>query len=153
MSASIDRIREYIEDYDGDEFIVIEPGTPPDEAALEQIEAAFPFSLPAAYREYLLAFGALDIGGLEFVGAAESNYRNVVSVRDELSAAHGLPDQLIPLLNEEGDSFLCIRSDGQLARWHPARADVDVLDESLGEHLLRLCEELIEDEGEDEDED
>ena len=148
MPPEYDRIREYIVQYDGDDYITIDRGGDASEAALQRVADAFPFPLPADYRDYLVSFGTLEVGGIEFAGVAGDSHLDVVNMRDDLVQYHDFPSTLIPIENQDGDSYVCIDADGVLHRWYPGNTD-DVLDESLPVYLLRHCDELIEDESED----
>lgn len=152
MSNQFDRILAYIDEYDGDDYVSIESGTPATDAVVTRIADAFAVTLPATYREFLSTFGTLSIGGIEIAGSSDARHLDVVQVRDDILAYHDFPNDLIPIIDEDGDSYVCVDANGQVVRWdllHPQAAPFQ-LNESLGEHLLRLCEELIEDEGGDE---
>ena len=151
MSDPFDQIRDYIDEYDGDDYVSIESGTPASEARLKAISGDLGLELPSEYHRFLSTFGTLDIGGNEFAGASDADYLDVVAMRNELVNQHGFPYDLIPLLNEDGDSYVCIGSDGYLVRWFPNDNAPFRFDESLGTYLLRLCEELIEDEADDDE--
>jgi hypothetical protein len=153
MFEQFDRILAYIDEYDGDDYVSIESGSPATEADVTRIADAFEIPLPASYREFLSTFGTLSIGGTEIAGSSAARYLDVVQVRDDILAYHAFPNDLIPIENEDGDSYVCVEANGQVVRWdvlHPQAAPFQ-LNESLGEYLLRLCEELIEDEGGDDD--
>jgi len=147
VTDQFDRIRGYIERYDGDDYVSIESGTPASDGQIAAIVDAMNVTLPQDYRDFLSEFGTLEIGGIEVAGAAEGHLE-VVSMRDELMTQHSLPGDLIPVINEDGDSFVCIDLEGQLVRWQPGGGSFG-MDESLGDYLVRLCEELIEDEAGD----
>ncbi len=150
MSDPFHQIRDYVDKYDGDEYVSIESGSPASEAKLETISGELGTELPLEYKRFLSTFGTLDIGGIEFAGASDAGYLDVVGMRNDLVTQHGFPGDLIPLLNEDGDSYVCIGTNGQLLRWFPSGNAPFRFDESLGDYLLRLCEELIEDEAGDE---
>jgi hypothetical protein len=150
MSHPFDQIRDYIDEYDGDDYVSIESGSPASEARLKTISGDLGIELPSEYKRFLSTIGALDIGGIEFAGASDADYLDVVGMRNDLVNQHGFPNDLIPLLNEDGDSYVCVGSNGQLLRWFPNGNAPFLFDESLGAYLLRLCEELIEDEADDE---
>lgn len=150
MSSPFDQIRDYIDEYDGDDYVCIESGSPASQESLSAVAASLGLELPAEYKTFLATFGTLNIGGCEFAGASDADYLDVVQIRKELQTQHEFPSDLIPLLNEDGDSYVCIAPGGQLLRWFPT-GEPYPFDESLGAYLLRLCEELIEDEADEDD--
>ena len=149
MTTPFEQIHAYILQFREDEFVHIEAGDPASDIAVAEIGEHFTFPLPSSFKNYLVRFGTLNIGGLEFGGSSTTGYLDVVRVRDDLVENFGFPNDLVPLLNEDGDSYVCIRSDNCLIRWYPGSSSVDELPEVLEEHLLRLCDELIEDEAEE----
>ena len=147
MTTPFDQIQEFITKYADDEFIDIEAGTSASAADIERLESDFGISFPEIYREYLSRFGTLEIGGIEFSGFSEAAYINPVSFRNSILENFAFSSELIPLENEEGDSYICIASDGGLFRWYPDGSPATDMNEKLDEYLLRCCQELIEDEG------
>lgn len=143
------QILQYIEQYKDDDYIFIESGTAASEAQIAEIETQLGITLSQDFREYLATFGTLSIPPDEFagfIGADDRHDLDVVKLRNELAEHFEFPLDLIPLLNEDGDSYVCLTSNGELIRWFPFGGKPFHIDESLGEFLLRLCEELIEDE-------
>lgn len=132
---------------------LIEMGKGASAADVDQIAERLRVKLPKFYRKYLETFGTLTIGPDEFVGAfgkvSSKDFRNVVAEKNRLSKKWQLPENLIPVLDEDGDSYLCLdASTGkhELVRWFPRQNTSKRTRDTFEKFLVRLCREIIEDE-------
>jgi len=136
---------------------LIELGSGANAPQLAELEQRLGARLPACYRNYLKTFGVIAIGSEEFFGfvgkVASKDFRNVVAAKRDWEKRWQLPENLIPVLDEEGDSLLCLDTatgKDDLLRWNPRTKKLNSARQGLFQFLLQLCQEIIEDEGGDE---
>ncbi|MCE9529010.1 MAG: SMI1/KNR4 family protein [Planctomycetales bacterium] len=133
---------------------LIEPGSGATATQLAELEERLGTKLPAFYRNYLRTFGVIAIGSEEFFGfvgkVGSRDFRNVVAAKTNWAKRWELPKNLIPVLDEEGDSLLCLDAatgKDDLLRWFPRSKKSVSTGQGLFPFLLQLCQEIIEDEG------
>ena len=131
----------------------IELGKGASAAEVDRIETRLGLTLPGFYRDYLKSFGTITIGPEEFAGAFgkldSKDFRNVVAEKNRLAKKWQFPAHLIPVLNEDGDSYLCLDADTgkqDLVRWFPRTNKTTRTKDAFEKFLVRLCREMIEDE-------
>ena len=133
---------------------LIELGNGASAPQLVKLEQRLGATLPAFYRNYLKGFGVIAIGSEEFFGfvgkVGSRDFRNVVAAKSDLAKRWQLPENLIPVLDEEGDSYLCLdfaTGKDDLLRWFPRSKKSISTGQGFFQFLLQLCQEIIEDEG------
>jgi hypothetical protein len=133
---------------------LIELGSGATATQLSELEQRLGRKLPAFYRNYLKKFGVVAIGSEEFFGfvgkVGSKDFRNVVAAKANWAKRWQLPENLIPVLDEEGDSLLCLDTatgKDDLLRWFPRSKKLTSTGQGLFQFLLQLCREIIEDEG------
>jgi hypothetical protein len=133
---------------------LIELGSGASVPQIAELEQRLGIRLPAFYRDYLKKFGVIAIGSEEFFGfvgkAASRDFRNVVAAKRNWAKRWQLPENLIPVLDEEGDSCLCLDATtgrDELLRWFPRSKKSTNTRQGLFQFLLQLCQEIVEDEG------
>src|ERR1043165_3149 len=83
-------------------------------------------TFPGALREYLRRFGWIELGHMEFFGLGGRIPPHLhlvdLTVSERSEGGVGLPDHLIPLLNDGGGNLYCIDvghgSGGQIVLWN-----------------------------------
>ena len=64
----------------------------------------------------------------------------------------GFPRNLVPVLDEEGDSYLCIDATAggeELVRWFPRSKQIHRTGRNFWSFLYQICCEMIEDAGDE----
>ena len=99
------------------------------------------------------SFGTITIGPDEFAGAFgkldSKDFRNVVAEKTRLAKKWQFPAHLIPVLDEDGDSYLCLDANTgkqDLVRWFPRTNKTERTKDTFEKFLVRICREMIEDE-------
>lgn len=133
---------------------LIELGTGATASQISELEERLGTRLPAFYRNYLKTFGIIAIGSEEFFGfvgkVGSKDFRSVVAAKANWAKRWQLPENLIPVLDEEGDSLLCLDAatgKDDLLRWNPRTKKSNSTRQGLFQFQLQLCQEIIEDEG------
>lgn len=132
---------------------LIELGKGASAAEVDRIETRLGLTLPGFYRDYLKSFGTITIGPDEFAGAFgkldSKDFRNVVAEKTRLAKKWQFPAHLIPVLDEDGDSYLCLDANTgkqDLVRWFPRTNKTERTKDTFEKFLVRICREMIEDE-------
>lgn len=146
----IEQIRQFIREHPE----LIEADGPPGDEPLDRARRHFGGSLPDSLEQYLATFGKLAVPPDEFAGLSAADpdgklHDDIVRMHQDLTANHNMPTGWIPLLSEEGDSYLVLvpgESDDAVVRWDPFHNVTWPLNRALPELLVERCEWLIEDE-------
>lgn len=146
----IEQIQQFIRDYPE----LIEAAGPPGDDQMQRAREHFGGKLPESLEQYLSTFGKLAIPPDEFAGLSASDpegrsYDDIVRMHQDLMTHHNMPSDWIPLLSEDGDSYLVLipaESGDTIVRWDPFHDVRWPQDQNFPELLVERCEWLIEDE-------
>ena len=108
--SPFEQIQEYIREYPE----LIDAVGPPGDAQMRRVKEHFGPMLPDSLEQYLCTFGKLNIPPEEFAGLSHDDpegkyYDDLVGMHQRLVNDLNMPTEYIPLLSEDGDSYLVLK--------------------------------------------